>query len=93
MRLNLAVRLTITFRTDDADRVDMTQNMVELQIKKTTTPMASVNYYSMNMGTPMVPTNISKDNIIDERIIATILDYRTLGMKGTSLQRTDVLQL
>ena len=74
-------RVNVVGCYNDADRVDMTQNMVELQIKKTTTPMASVNYYSMNMATPMVPTNISKDNIIDERIIATILDYRTLGMK------------
>jgi len=48
---------------NDADRVDMSQNLIELQIKKTETPMQTVQLYSMNMATPMIPSNLTEDTI------------------------------
>ena len=56
-------RIDICGCYNDADRVDFSQNMVEFQIKKTSTPLQSIQFYSMNLGTPMIPSNISKGDI------------------------------
>ena len=48
---------------NEADRCDLSQNIFEFQIKKTLEPMSNTNYYSFNCATPMVPTNLSKENI------------------------------
>lgn len=48
---------------NDSDRCDLSQNVFEFQIKKTSSPMSNVQIYSMNCSTPMVPTNLSKENV------------------------------
>lgn len=55
-------RVTVCGRNNDADRVDLSQNVFEFQIKKTDSPMSMANLYSFNMATPMCPTNLSKEN-------------------------------
>ena len=47
---------------NEADRCDLSQNIFEFQIKKTLEPMSNTNFYSFNCATPMVPTNLSKEN-------------------------------
>ena len=56
-------RITVDGCYNDSDRVDLSQNIIEFQVKKTLEPMSNVQYYSMNCSTPMVPTNLSKDKI------------------------------
>jgi hypothetical protein len=56
-------RATVDGNYNDSDRVDLSQNIFEFQIKKTDTPMQSCQYYSMNCSVPMVPTNLSKEQI------------------------------
>lgn len=56
-------RIDINGCYNDSDRCDHSQNVFEFQLKKTTSPMSFVQYYSMNMATPMVPTNLSKENV------------------------------
>lgn len=51
---------------NDSDRTDLSQNIFEFQIKKTQTPMSNVQYYSYNCATPMVPTNLSKESVVEE---------------------------
>ena len=48
---------------NESDRCDLSQNIFEFQIKKTQQPLSMVNYYSFNCATPMVPTNLSKENV------------------------------
>ena len=56
-------RLDVTGNYNEADRVDLSQNVFEFQLKKTSNPMSTVQYYSMNCATPMIPTNLSKENV------------------------------
>lgn len=56
-------RETVCGRNNDADRVDLSQNVFEFQIKKTSSPMSMANLYSFNMATPITPTNLSKENV------------------------------
>jgi len=56
-------RYTLNGCYNDSDRCDLSQNIFEFQIKKTNEPMSNVNYYSFNCATPMVPTNLSKENV------------------------------
>lgn len=55
-------RATVDGNYNDSDRVDLSQNIFEFQIKKTDQPMSHISYYSFNCATPMVPTNLSKEN-------------------------------
>lgn len=55
-------RTTVCGRNNEADRVDLSQNVFEFQIKKTDSPMSNASLYSFNMATPICPTNLSKDN-------------------------------
>lgn len=55
-------RTTVCGRNNEADRVNLSQNVFEFQIKKTDSPMSMANLYSFNMATPIVPTNLSKEN-------------------------------
>lgn len=48
---------------NDSDRCDLSQNVFEFQLKKTSSPMGNCQIYSMNMATPMVPTNLSKEGV------------------------------
>lgn len=48
---------------NDADKVDLSQNVFEFQIKKTSSPMSMTNLYSFNCATPITPTNLSKENV------------------------------
>ena len=48
---------------NESDRVDLSQNLIEFQLKKTDRPMSNVQYYSYNCATPMVPTNLSKEYV------------------------------
>lgn len=50
---------------NDADKVDLSQNVFEFQIKKTNTPMSMTNLYSFNCATPITPTNLSKESVKD----------------------------
>ena len=78
-------RVNVCGNYNDADRVDMSQNLVEFQVKKTSTPMQTVQFYSFNMATPMIPTNLSKDNIYDKALsdgwIGQIIPFRTMNVK------------
>lgn len=53
-------RVTVTGRYNDNDRVDLSQNLMEFQIKNTDTPMGDTKLYSYNMGIPMVPNDVDK---------------------------------
>ena len=55
-------RVTVCGKYNSADRVDLSQNVFEFQIKKTDSPMSMANLYSFNMATPITPTNLSKEN-------------------------------
>lgn len=65
---------------NDADKVDLSQNVFEFQVKKTASPMSSSNLYSFNCATPITPTNLSNENVqfID---IAIMGYFGFLGVK------------
>ena len=67
-------RVTVCGKYNSADRVDLSQNVFEFQIKKTDSPMSLANLYSFNMATPITPTNLSKENY----------HYSMLGLHGMS---------
>ena len=56
-------RIDVNGCYNDSDRCDLSQNIFEFQIKKTTSPMSFTTIYSMNCSTPMVPTNLSKEGV------------------------------
>jgi len=70
---------------NDSDRVDLSQNIFEFQLKKTQSPMSNVQYYSMNCATPMVPTNLSKENVT----YSDALIFGIGGMMGIKLSYDD----
>ena len=59
---------------NDADKVDLSQNVFEFQIKKTSSPMSMASLYSFNCATPITPTNLSKDSVKK-------LDFNVLGLE------------
>ena len=73
-------RADVCGRNNDADRVDLSQNVFEFQIKKTDSPMSMANLYSFNMATPITPTNLSKENYhyTDEGVFGL---FGTAGIK------------
>ena len=79
-------RLSINGCYNISDRTDLTQNMFEFQLKKTTSPMSNAQYYSMNMATPMVPTNLSKESVAYTDATVTPL---TLGNQSVYLSYDD----
>ena len=56
-------RVDVCGQYNDSDRVDFSQNIVEVQLKKTSTPLSDPKIFSNNMGTPIVPTDISKSKV------------------------------
>lgn len=54
-------RITVCGKANESDYVDFANNVLEIQLKKTDTPMSNSTLYSFNMGTPIVPTDITKD--------------------------------
>lgn len=65
---------------NESDRCDLSQNIWEFQIKKTQEPMSNVNYYSFNCATPMIPTNLSKESVIENTINLFIVRMGTVGL-------------
>ena len=65
-------RITITGRYNDNDRVDLSQNMMEFQIKKTDAPLSNSKIYSYNMGIPMSPNDVIKSNCHVYDFVATV---------------------
>lgn len=63
-------RVGVCGRNNDADRVSMNNKVVEFQIRKTETPLSDVRFFSNNLGTPMIPTNISSGNVISDGFLA-----------------------
>lgn len=59
-------RITVCGKYNDSDRVDLSQNILEFQIKKTSTPMSTSQLYSYNCCVPMIPTDMSKENLHTE---------------------------
>lgn len=78
-------RPTINGCYNDSDRTDLSQNVFEFQIKKTQSPMSTCQYYSMNMATPMIPTNLSKENVSYSNAIA----FGMFGLLGVNISYDD----
>jgi hypothetical protein len=57
-------RVDVCGQYNDSDRVDFSQNILEVQLKKTSTPLSDPKIFSYNMATPIVPTDINKDNVM-----------------------------
>ena len=53
-------RVTVTGRYNDNDSVNLSQNLMEFQIKKADKPLSDPKIYSYNMGIPMVPNDVLK---------------------------------
>lgn len=56
-------RVTVCGNYNDADKVDLSQNIVEFQVKKTSQPLSDAKLYSFNMGNPINPTEIDKSKV------------------------------
>lgn len=79
-------RVKINGCYNESDRCDLSQNIFEFQLKKTQNPMSNVQYYSFNCATPMVPTNLSKENVTFSDIF--FLDLVS-GWQGVKLSYDD----
>ena len=73
-------RVNVNGRNNDADRVDLSQNMMEFQVKRTSTPMSDSRLYSYNCATPLNPTNLSKDNVYSDLTIVREYAYGNVGV-------------
>lgn len=78
-------RVNVNGCYNDSDRCDHSQNIFEFQIKKTQSPMSNCQYYSFNCATPMIPTNLSKENVT---YTDTML-FNLFGMIGVKLSYDD----
>lgn len=59
-------RVRVCGMNNEADRVSFDNKVLEFQIRKTETPLSDVRFFANNLGTPMIPTNISEGNIEGE---------------------------
>lgn len=59
-------RVNVCGNYNESDKVDFSRNPIEFQIKKTESPQSNVSYYSYNLATPIVPTNLSKEMVWTE---------------------------
>ena len=66
-------RITVCGRANDSDIVDFRYNVIEVQLKKTNTPMSNPTLYSFNMATPIVPTEIEKDKCKDITTMGSLI--------------------
>lgn len=73
-------RIDVDGRNNEADRVSFDNKVLEFQIKKTDSPLSDVKFFSYNLGTPMIPTNISSGNIFEEKFAFM---YNQLCFKGS----------
>lgn len=70
-------RINVDGRYNEADRVDLSQNIMEFQVKKTDTPLSNSRLYSYNCATPINPTNLSKEDVV---LSDEIIGYENLGI-------------
>lgn len=56
-------RINVCGRNSDADRTNLMNNIMEFQVKKTSTPLSSPRLYSFNCSTPINPTILSDSNL------------------------------
>ena len=59
-------RVNVTGIHSDSDWTDLHNNPIEFQIKKTETPLSSVNMYCQNWVVPCVPTQYDENNYINK---------------------------
>ena len=73
-------RIRVTGLYNDSDSTDLSQNIFEFQIKKTLQPMSNVQFYSFNMATPMIPTNLSKSNVHITPVYQALPNFGWVGV-------------